>query len=114
MKITTKGRYGLTITLELAKRIGDGPISLRSIAQDKNLSEHYLEQLIGPLRNAGIVKSIRGAHGGYVLNGDPEKITAGDIIRTLEGPIVLVEVWKMKKLLSVNYGHECAMLSVTC
>ncbi|HGX1678489.1 TPA: Rrf2 family transcriptional regulator [Listeria monocytogenes] len=91
MKITTKGRYGLTITLELAKRIGDGPISLRSIAQDKNLSEHYLEQLIGPLRNAGIVKSIRGAHGGYVLNGDPEKITVGDIIRTLEGPIVLVE-----------------------
>ncbi|MBC1419072.1 cysteine metabolism transcriptional regulator CymR [Listeria fleischmannii] len=91
MKITTKGRYGLTITLELARQIGTGPTSLRSIAEKKNLSEHYLEQLIGPLRNAGIVKSIRGAHGGYILNADPSEITAGDIIRTLEGPIVLVE-----------------------
>ncbi|WP_239254047.1 cysteine metabolism transcriptional regulator CymR [Listeria ilorinensis] len=91
MKITTKGRYGLTIALELARQVGDGPISLRSIAEAKNLSEHYLEQLVGPLRNAGIVKSIRGAHGGYMLNGDPAKITAGDVIRTLEGPIVLVE-----------------------
>nr|WP_241433657.1 Rrf2 family transcriptional regulator [Listeria floridensis] len=57
----------------------------------KDLSEHYLEQLVGPLRNSGIVKSIRGAHGGYILNGDPKTITAGDVIRTLEGPIVLVE-----------------------
>ncbi len=91
MKITTKGRYGLTIALELARQIGTGPTSLRSIAEKKKLSEHYLEQLIGPLRNAGIVKSIRGAHGGYILNADPSEITAGDVIRTLEGPIVLVE-----------------------
>ncbi|STY43337.1 cysteine metabolism transcriptional regulator CymR [Listeria grayi] len=91
MKITTKGRYGLTVTLELARQVGNGPISLRSIAEAKGLSEHYLEQLIGPLRNAGIVKSIRGAYGGYVLNHDPSEITAGDVIRTLEGPIVLVE-----------------------
>lgn len=114
MKITTKGRYGLTITLELAKRIGDGPISLRSIAQDKNLSEHYLEQLIGPLRNAGIVKSIRGAHGGYVLNGDPEKLLQVTSSAHWKARLYLSKVWKMKKLLSVNYGHECAMLSVTC
>ncbi|CAM4297443.1 MULTISPECIES: cysteine metabolism transcriptional regulator CymR [Listeria] len=91
MKITTKGRYGLTIVLELTRCFGQGPISLRSIAEKKGLSEHYLEQLIGPLRNAGIVKSIRGAHGGYILGDEPAKITAGDIIRTLEGPIVLVE-----------------------
>lgn len=91
MKITTKGRYGLTVTLELARQVGNGPISLRSIAKSKGLSEHYLEQLIGPLRNAGIVKSVRGAYGGYILNHDPSEITAGDVIRTLEGPIVLVE-----------------------
>lgn len=60
MKITTKGRYGLTITLELAKRIGDGPISLRSIAQDKNLSEHYLEQLIGPFVMQELLKVSAG------------------------------------------------------
>ncbi|MBP3039379.1 Rrf2 family transcriptional regulator [Bacillaceae bacterium Marseille-Q3522] len=91
MKISTKGRYGLTIMIELAKKYGDGPVSLKSIAQANDLSEHYLEQLIAPLRNAGLVKSIRGAYGGYILGNLPEKITAGDIIRVLEGPISPVE-----------------------
>lgn len=91
MKISTKGRYGLTIMIELAKKHGEGPTSLKTIAQIHDLSEHYLEQLIAPLRNAGLVRSIRGAYGGYVLARDPEKITSGDIIRVLEGPISPVE-----------------------
>lgn len=91
MKVSTKGRYGLTIMIELAKKHGEGPISLKLIAQTNGLSEHYLEQLIAPLRNAGLVKSIRGAYGGYILGREPEKITAGDIIRVLEGPITPVE-----------------------
>ncbi|APH04275.1 cysteine metabolism transcriptional regulator CymR [Bacillus weihaiensis] len=92
MKISTKGRYGLTIMIELAKKHGEGPTSLKSIAQAHNLSEHYLEQLIAPLRNARLVKSIRGAYGGYILGDEPENITSGDIIRVLEGPISPVEV----------------------
>ncbi|AIC93981.1 MULTISPECIES: cysteine metabolism transcriptional regulator CymR [Shouchella] len=92
MKISTKGRYGLTIMMALAKKEGEGPISLKSIAQEYNLSEHYLEQLIAPLRNATLVKSVRGAYGGYKLAKQPEEITAGDIIRVLEGPISPVEV----------------------
>lgn len=91
MKISTKGRYGLTIMIELAKKFGEGPISLKSIAQTNDLSEHYLEQLIAPLRNAGLVRSIRGAYGGYVLADNPAEITAGDVIRVLEGPIAIVE-----------------------
>ncbi|WP_251549300.1 cysteine metabolism transcriptional regulator CymR [Neobacillus muris] len=91
MKISTKGRYGLTIMIELAKNFGEGPTSLKAIAQANNLSEHYLEQLIAPLRNAGLVKSIRGAYGGYILADEPSKITAGDVIRVLEGPIIIVE-----------------------
>ncbi|MBU8879504.1 Rrf2 family transcriptional regulator [Bacillus sp. FJAT-29790] len=91
MKISTKGRYGLTIMIELAKKHGEGPLSLKSIARTNDLSEHYLEQLIAPLRNAGLVKSIRGAYGGYILGDIPSKITAGDIIRVLEGPISPVE-----------------------
>ncbi|MBG9590246.1 cysteine metabolism transcriptional regulator CymR [Cytobacillus firmus] len=91
MKISTKGRYGLTIMIELAKKHGEGPTSLKSIAQTNDLSEHYLEQLIAPLRNAGLVKSIRGAYGGYILGKEPTVITAGDIIRVLEGPISPVE-----------------------
>ncbi len=91
MKITTKGRYGLTIMIELAKEFGDGPKSLKSIAQENDLSEHYLEQLAAPLRNAGLIKSVRGAYGGYMLAKKPSEITAGDVIRVLEGPITLVE-----------------------
>ncbi|MFC4738225.1 cysteine metabolism transcriptional regulator CymR [Bacillus daqingensis] len=92
MKISTKGRYGLTIMIALAKKHGEGPISLKSIAKEHSLSEHYLEQLIAPLRNAMLVKSVRGAYGGYMLAKDPETITAGDIIRVLEGPITPVEI----------------------
>ncbi|MBT2677377.1 Rrf2 family transcriptional regulator [Bacillus sp. ISL-35] len=91
MKISTKGRYGLTIMIELAKKYGEGPTSLKSIAQTNDLSEHYLEQLVAPLRNAGLVKSIRGAYGGYILGSEPSQISAGDIIRVLEGPISIVE-----------------------
>ncbi|WP_226003470.1 cysteine metabolism transcriptional regulator CymR [Paenibacillus sp. BJ-4] len=91
MKISTKGRYGLTIMMELAARFGEGPTSLKSIAEKNQLSEHYLEQLIAPLRNAGLVKSIRGAYGGYILANEPGGVTAGDIIRVLEGPISPVD-----------------------
>lgn len=91
MKITTKGRYGLTIMIELAKQYGEGPKSLKSIAKDNDLSDHYLEQLASPLRNAGLIKSVRGAYGGYKLAKAPNEIKAGDVIRVLEGPITLVE-----------------------
>ncbi|MDB5054584.1 MAG: CymR [Bacilli bacterium] len=91
MKISTKGRYGLTIMMELARKFGEGPTSLKSIAEKHQLSEHYLEQLIAPLRNGGLVKSIRGAYGGYILSKTPDEVTAGDIIRVLEGPISPVD-----------------------
>ena len=77
--------------MELANRFGEGPTSLKSIAEKHQLSEHYLEQLVAPLRNAGLVKSIRGAYGGYILSKSPEQITAGEVIRVLEGPISPVD-----------------------
>ncbi|HZW67150.1 MAG TPA: Rrf2 family transcriptional regulator [Pseudogracilibacillus sp.] len=92
MKISTKGRYGLTLMIELARNYGAGPLSLKSIAEQKDLSNHYLEQLATPLRNAGLIRSVRGPYGGYTLAKEPDKITSGDIIRVLEGPITLVEV----------------------
>jgi len=97
MKISTKGRYGLTIMIDLAKKHGGGPTSLKSIAKDNELSEHYLEQLASPLRNAGLIRSIRGAYGGYVLSREPDEITAGDVIRVLEGPLTIVEGMEEEK-----------------
>ncbi|MBU0904587.1 MAG: Rrf2 family transcriptional regulator [Planococcaceae bacterium] len=91
MRISTKGRYGLTIMIELAKQFGEGPVPLRQIAADNKLSEAYLEQLVSPLRNSGLIKSVRGAHGGYMLTKPPHLISAGDVIRVLEGPIQPVE-----------------------
>src|SRR5690625_5088601 len=77
--------------IELARGYGDGPLSLKEIANKNELSVHYLEQLATPLRNAGLVKSVRGAYGGYQLVNQPEEVLVGDIIRVLEGPIILVE-----------------------
>ncbi|WP_295159135.1 Rrf2 family transcriptional regulator [Selenomonas sp. AE3005] len=91
MKISTKGRYSVTALYELALHYGEGPVSLKSVAQGQGLSENYLEQLMVPLRRAGIVKSIRGAQGGYMLAKSPAEITIGSIITTVEGPIAVVD-----------------------
>lgn len=91
MKLSTKGRYGVAAMYDLAEHAGHGPISLKSVAQRQGISEHYLEQLMGSLRKAGFVKSVRGAQGGYVLTRDPSQITVGEIIRVMEGPIAPVD-----------------------
>lgn len=77
--------------IDLAQHVGEGPISLKSVAERQHISEHYLEQLISGMRKAGLVKSVRGAQGGYMLGKDPDKIRIGDIIRILEGPIAPVD-----------------------
>lgn len=91
MKISTKGHYGVQAMFDLAQHFGEGPVSLKSVAERQGLSDHYLEQLIAVLRKAGLVKSVRGAQGGYVLAREPAEIKVGDIIRVLEGPIAPVE-----------------------
>ncbi len=91
MKLSTKGRYGVRAMFDLAQHNGQGPISLKSISERQGISEHYLEQLFSGLRKNGLVKSVRGAQGGYVLGREPEKIYVGDIIRVLEGPIAPVD-----------------------
>lgn len=87
MKLSTKGKYGVKAMFELAMHEGAGPVSLKLIAERQNLSEHYLEQLAAPLRKAGLVSSVRGAQGGYVLARPAAEISVGDILRVLEGPL---------------------------
>lgn len=91
MKFSTRGRYGVQIMVDLAQHATEGPISLKSVADRQKLSEHYLEQLVPELRKAGLVKSIRGSQGGYILAKKPEDIYIGDVIRILEGPIAPVD-----------------------
>ena len=87
MKLSTKGRYGVKAMVDLAINYGGSPVSIKSISQRQNISEYYLEQLFSSLRKAKLIKSIRGAQGGYFLNRQPEDITVSDIIEVLEGPI---------------------------
>ena len=91
MRISTRGRYGTRMMLDLAAHHDQGPTPLREIAKRQDLSVKYLEQLIIPLKAAGFIRSVRGARGGYTLARNPEKISVGQIIETLEGGLSLVD-----------------------
>ncbi|WP_244833057.1 Rrf2 family transcriptional regulator [Clostridium sp. BJN0001] len=91
MKLSTKGRYGVRAMVDLASNYGTTPVSIKTISERENLSEYYLEQLFSPLRRANLIRSIRGAQGGYILCRKPNEITVGDIITVLEGPIEIAD-----------------------
>ena len=105
MKLSTKGRYGVKAMVDLAIHYGESPISIKSISQRQGISEYYLEQLFSALRKAKLIKSIRGAQGGYVLNKLPEEITVADIMEVLEGPI---EISDCVEGTTCNNGNCCA------
>ena len=89
MKLSTKGRYGLKAMFQLSLNENNGPLPLRNIASKQNISEQYLEQLFSSLKKSGLVKSVRGAQGGYLLSKEAKDITVGDILIALEGPVSL-------------------------
>lgn len=91
MKLSTKGRYGLRALVDLACYSEKEPVSINSISARQDISERYLEQLMALLKKAGLVKSIRGASGGYVLAKSPADISVGDVLRALEGKLEPVE-----------------------
>ncbi len=87
MKLSTKGRYGLRALIDLAIYSEKEPVSISSIATRQGISEKYLEQLMSMMKKAGLITSIRGASGGYVLAKDASQISVGDILRALEGDL---------------------------
>lgn len=91
MKLSTKGRYGLRALLDLAINSFGDHVSLYSIAERQNISENYLEQVFSILRKAGLVKSVKGAQGGYILAAEPSKTTVGTILRALEGDLSVAD-----------------------
>ena len=84
VKLSTKGRYGLRAMIDLARYSEEEPVSISSIAARQDISERYLEQLMGLLKKAGLVQSIRGATGGYILTRSAGEISVGDVLRALE------------------------------
>jgi len=91
MKLSTRGRYGVRLMMDLALHYGEGPVLLKDIAKRQEISEKYLWQLINPLKTAGLVNSLRGAHGGYVLGKAPGAISLKEILLVLEGSLCLVD-----------------------
>lgn len=91
MRISTKGRYALQLMVDLAMHQEAGPVSLKDAAQRQQLSDKYLEQIVTPLARSGLVRSVRGASGGYLLTRAPEEYTVGDILRQVEGDLAPVE-----------------------
>ena len=97
MKISTKGRYGLRALVDLAANGDNTTVSLVSVAQRQKISLNYLEQVFATLRKAGIVKSVKGAQGGYMLSKRPEEICLGDILTDLEGRFSIVDEAESEK-----------------
>ena len=91
MRISTKGRYGARLMLELALHYEKGTVLLKDIAKNQEISEGYLEHLLPVLKAAGLITSSRGAHGGYALARDPSEITLKDVVQSLEGSLFPVE-----------------------
>lgn len=99
MKISTRGRYGLRILIDIALYdLASKPRMVREIAESQGISEKYISHLIIDLRKAGFIKSIRGAGGGYRLAKAPQQIKLLDIIEVMEGDISLVSCNKKDKL----------------
>ena len=90
MKISTKGRYALRLMLDLAYNHTGSFIPIKNISQRQDISDKYLEQIITQLSRAGLVKSARGAQGGYMLAKEPQEYTVGEILRLLEGNLAPV------------------------
>lgn len=91
MKISTKGRYGLRILIDLATHDPGKPRMLREIAKNQQISEKYISRLVIDLRKAHLIRSVRGINGGFFLTKLPEEITLLEVLETMEGPISVVD-----------------------
>ncbi|TEB08346.1 HTH-type transcriptional regulator CymR [Pelotomaculum schinkii] len=108
MRFSTRARYGLRAMVEFARHYERGePVPLIKVAENQGISEGYLEQLMTSLRKGGLVRSVRGAQGGYLLSQGPDKITAWDIIRLVEGPLDLTECVNEDEQVLCDWSNTC-------
>ena len=105
LKISTKGRYALRLMLDLALQAPDRTVPLRDVAERQEISDKYLEQIVTQLSRGGLVRSVRGAGGGYLLTRQPGEYTVGEILRQLEGNLAPV---------SCVSGGDCCQRADKC
>jgi Rrf2 family protein len=107
MKLSTKGKYGVRAVFEIARCYGKGPISIKEIADRQGISLSYLEQIVYRLGKAGLIESVRGPAGGYLLARKPAELTIGDIVRVLEGPIALTHCLEPGEASDCHQTDDC-------
>lgn len=90
MKVSVKATYGILAALDLALQNGSAPIQAKAIARRQAIPVRFLEQVLHAMKKAGIVISLRGVHGGYVLNKQPGEISLAEIVEALDGPLTPV------------------------
>ena len=114
MRLTTKSRYGTRLILDLAIYAKEGPVPLGDVAKRQNISVKYLEQLILKLKKAGFIESQRGPFGGHMLAKPAEEISVGDIVRALEGQVVITSCSEEEEKLCgmCNRAGQCLSQSV--
>ncbi|QEN08626.1 Rrf2 family transcriptional regulator [Oceanispirochaeta crateris] len=91
MKLSTKSRYATRLMVNLAWNYHQGPMQLNEISRKEDISEKYLSQIVITLRGAGLIRSVRGAHGGYLLTRDPQEISLRNIVEVMEGGLDIVD-----------------------
>lgn len=89
LRLSTKSQYGVRAMFEIANGYQTGPVTIKEISEKQSVSVAYLEQILNTLRKAGIIKSVKGPGGGYVLNKTPDNISIGAILRELDGPVAI-------------------------
>lgn len=114
MNISTKGRYGLRAMLDIAQNGKEKPVTLSAISARQDISDGYLEQLVAPLKKAGLVVSVRGAQGGYMLSRPAEQITVGEVFRALEGPIAITVCSTDAFSNDCDRGESCLVRNLWC
>ncbi|MDA3956286.1 RrF2 family transcriptional regulator [Oceanispirochaeta sp.] len=110
MKLSTKSRYATRLMVNLAWNFQQGPMQLNEISRKEEISEKYLSQIVITLRGAGLIRSVRGAHGGYLLTKDPAGITLKEIVEVMEGGLDIVDCLNNEK--NCNRSGQCITRNV--
>jgi len=110
MKLSTRGRYGTRLLVELTKHYGKGPISMSQIAKNQDIPIKYLEQLIIPLKKGGLVTSVRGPKGGHMLSKPPDKIRLWEILKLLESKLAIIDCISDEKV--CDHSDTCLVRPV--
>ncbi len=105
MRLTSKGRYAVSAMVDITTHQHEGPVNLAAISERQFISLSYLEQLFRRLRENGLVKSVRGPGGGYLLNKDPAEISVADTIRAVDEQIQATRC--VNALRGCHRGHRC-------